>query len=107
MAARMSRGQAVVTIAAGVVGAYVSFRWNSPVVFLRVLISAAYIGRLAFSESAAGKLRRLLLASDYRVCTKCRYRPIGLAPSGRCPGCGNDFEIEQVREYWMETQRKQ
>ena len=45
-------------------------------------------------------IRRDLLASGGRLCTRCGYNVAALAPSGTCPECGSRYDVEADKEQW-------
>ena len=57
----------------------------------------AFVVGLILNEQRRRVLRRVVRA-DYRLCPDCLY-PFG-DDSGRCPECGRDYTLEEVREVW-------
>lgn len=40
------------------------------------------------------------------VCTHCRFDLSGLGERGCCPECGNQYNVEQLREMWSSTETR-
>jgi uncharacterized membrane protein YhaH (DUF805 family) len=49
-----------------------------------------------FCYLSARRLRSL----GYQVCPHCGYHLAGLASTGRCPECGGDYDVEEIRRDW-------
>lgn len=48
-----------------------------------------------------GRRGRQLKAQDFKVCINCEYLLHGLPPSGRCPECGVEYEVEELKRLWL------
>lgn len=60
---------------------------------------------LDFSILRRRRRRRLIvwiMSQDYRVCTGCLYSLKGLAASGQCPECDQQFSSNSLRTTWRE-----
>ncbi|MHC4947809.1 MAG: hypothetical protein ACYTG1_06055 [Planctomycetota bacterium] len=62
---------------------------------------ASLVGGLGLFVYAWRRRRRILGENDLRVCGRCLQVLRGLPDRGRCPECGDDYEIEAVRAAWM------
>jgi hypothetical protein len=47
--------------------------------------------------------RRMILAGQFLICPKCRYRLDGLADSGQCPECGHSYSPNALRTAWADA----
>lgn len=45
---------------------------------------------------------RALADRDWRVCRWCRFDLRGLPDKGKCPECGEDYSIDEVRQWWKD-----
>lgn len=48
-----------------------------------------------------GRRGRQLKKENFRVCINCEYLLHGLPDSGRCPECGVEYEVHELKDEWM------
>ena len=65
---------------------------------LAVVVVASY----PFMRYRFRRRARVLAACDWRQCRWCRFDLRGLADTGRCPECGEEYDIEEVRKWWKD-----
>lgn len=49
------------------------------------------------------RFRRALFLSRFRLCTHCAYDLSRLAPTGRCPECGREYDAQRDVKIWEQT----
>ncbi|HRQ71555.1 MAG TPA: hypothetical protein PLU35_00840 [Phycisphaerales bacterium] len=72
--------------------------WRSA--WISRLAAVAFLSGLLLMLRAAWLLRRDLLASGGRLCTRCCHDLTGLPDSGVCPECGTSYDPDTLKHYW-------
>ena len=52
------------------------------------------------------RFRRKLNASGYALCLRCGYRLDGLPAKHKCPECGEEFDVANVKTEWERWERR-
>lgn len=78
--------------------------WQTPL--LMILLLCVCIGGLVDLWFLRNARRRRLLdsirAARFRACPCCLYSLTGLGRSGRCPECGESYDVSKLEEIWQE-----
>jgi hypothetical protein len=73
--------------------------------WIQLVCWGPFYASLGFNRFAARRFKRELLAADYRVCCFCGYDLRGSPDFGKCPECGEWFDVAVVRTEWESLQR--
>lgn len=68
-----------------------------------IVLIAGIVASRVFDAGRAKRTRDMLAACDYRCCLSCKFDLRGLPESGKCPECGEQYEIEDVRKWWKDA----
>jgi hypothetical protein len=60
---------------------------------------------IGYHKLAARRFAHVLASHDYRICCGCAYDLRNRPDSGRCPECGETYDVEGTRRAWMTFQR--
>ena len=75
------------------------FARGVPLVMQAAMWTAVLILHLALRRREKRFVERVR-GLDYRVCPSCGYLLTGLPDSGKCPECGEDYELQKLRDIW-------
>jgi uncharacterized Zn finger protein (UPF0148 family) len=45
-------------------------------------------------------MNKLLQESGFRICSGCGYPLVGIAEIGRCPECGERYNLGETERFW-------